>query len=301
MGEQAPSLRWVIEQRLEFIEFRLFWEGGVNRSDITSFFGVSVPQASKDLSHYQEIAPHNMRYDRSLKRYFASDRFSPRFLQPDATRYLTQLNSIARGALTAAETWLSEVPDFAAVPLPRRNIDPAILKRVLECVREGRALEIRYQSLSATRPKPQWRWITPHAFGFDGMRWHTRAFCHIDRQFKDFLLPRILDVKEDGPAGAKPTDDHTWIETTEVVLKPHPALTEDQQKVVATDFGMKKGKLHVRVKLAMLYYFLKRLGLDFEEHKRDPQHQHIVLANPDSVRVSLARAQYKTESVSIQQ
>src|SRR5262249_21297015 len=115
MNQRAPSLRWGIEQRLEFIEFRLFWEGGVNRSDITSFFGVSVPQASKDLSQYQEIAPHNMRYDRSLKRYFASDRFSPRFLQPDATRYLTQLNSIARGALTAAETWLSEVPDFAAV------------------------------------------------------------------------------------------------------------------------------------------------------------------------------------------
>lgn len=301
MGGQAPNLRWGIEQRLEFIEFRLFWEGGVNRSDITSFFGVSVPQASKDLSHYQEIAPHNMRYDRSLKRYFASDRFSPRFLQPDATRYLTQLNSIARGVLTATETWLSEVPDFAAVPLPRRNIDPAILRCVLSCVREGRALEIRYQSLSASRPKPRWRWITPHAFGFDGMRWHTRAFCHIDRQFKDFLLPRILDVKEDGPAGAKPTDDHTWIETTEVALKPHPELTEDQQKVVATDFGMKKGELHVRVKLAMLYYFLKRLGLDFEEHKRDPQHQHIVLADPDSVRVSLARAQYKTEDASIQQ
>jgi hypothetical protein len=54
------------------------------------------------------------------------------------------------------------------------------------------------------------------------------------------------------------------------------------------------------VKLAMLYYFLKRLGLDFEEHKRDPQHQHIVLADPDSVRVSLARAQYKTEGAGIQ-
>jgi hypothetical protein len=300
MSHQASGLRWGIEQRLEFIEFRLFWDGGINRSNIKDFFGVSVPQASKDLSHYQEIAPENMRYDRSLKRYFASDRFKPRFLQPDAIRYLTQLNSIAHGALTASETWLSEVPDFAAVPLPRRNIDPAILRRVLSCVREGRALEIRYQSLSTVRPKPQWRWITPHAFGFDGMRWHARAFCHIDLQFKDFLLPRILDAKEDGSPGAKPTDDYTWIETTEVVLKPHPALTEDQQKVVTSDFGMKKGMLHVRVKLAMLYYFLKRLRLDFEEHKQDPQQQHVVLADPDSVRASLARAQYKAESVSIQ-
>jgi len=241
MAEQAQSLRWGIEQRLEFIEFRLYWEGGINRSDIIRFFGVSVPQASKDLSHYQEIAPDNMRYDRSLKRYFASERFKPRFLQPDATRYLTQLNSIARGALSAAETWLFEVPDFAAVPLPRRNIDPAILRRLIACVRDKRALEIRYQSLSAARPKPQWRWITPHAFGFDGMRWHARAFCHERRQFRDFLLPRILEIRNEGRPGADAADDRHWIETTEVALKPHPALTEDQQKTVSVDFGMKKG------------------------------------------------------------
>ena len=53
MVKGAPALRWGVEQRLEFIEFRLFWEGGVNRSDITACFGVSVPQASKDLSQYR--------------------------------------------------------------------------------------------------------------------------------------------------------------------------------------------------------------------------------------------------------
>lgn len=295
MSELSPGLRWGIEQRLEFIEFRLFWENGINRSDITNFFGVSVPQASNDLKQYQEIAPENIQYDRSLKRYFATDQFKPRFLQPDATRYLTQLNSIARGTLVTGETWLFDLPDFAAIPLPRRNIDPAVLKHVLSNVRGGRSLEIRYQSLSAKRPKPQWRWITPHAFGFDGMRWHTRAFCHIDGHFKDFLLPRILDVKGSGPPGAQPADDVAWTETAEVALKPHPALTEDQKKVVAADFGMTKGLLYVQVKLAMLYYFLKRMGLNFKEQELDPQQQHIVLANPDSVHASLAKAQYKTE------
>lgn len=39
-----------VERRLEFIEFRLFWEGGVNRADIIEMFDVSVPQASKDLT-----------------------------------------------------------------------------------------------------------------------------------------------------------------------------------------------------------------------------------------------------------
>ena len=69
MAEATSSLRWGVERRLEFIEFRLFWEGWINRGDLTRFFGVSVPQASKDLSQYQELAPGNMEYDKSERRY----------------------------------------------------------------------------------------------------------------------------------------------------------------------------------------------------------------------------------------
>jgi len=51
------ELRWGVEQRLEFIEFRLFWEGHVNRGDLTDVFGVSVNQASTDLNRYIGFAP----------------------------------------------------------------------------------------------------------------------------------------------------------------------------------------------------------------------------------------------------
>lgn len=69
MTSEGPALKWGVERRLEFIEFRLFWEGGVNRSDIIDTFDVSVPQASKDLTLYQERAPHNALYDKSARRY----------------------------------------------------------------------------------------------------------------------------------------------------------------------------------------------------------------------------------------
>ena len=65
---KGDRVRWGIEQRLEFIEFRLFWEGAINRADIVDYFAVSVPQASKDLSLYQERAPGNMEYDKRGKR-----------------------------------------------------------------------------------------------------------------------------------------------------------------------------------------------------------------------------------------
>ena len=42
----AEPLRWGTERRLEFIDFRLYWEGRVNRADLTREFGISVPQAS---------------------------------------------------------------------------------------------------------------------------------------------------------------------------------------------------------------------------------------------------------------
>jgi len=296
MGAEGPGLRWGVEQRLEFIEFHLYWEGGVNRADITEYFGVSVPQASKDLSLYQELAPENIRYDRSEKRYRASESFRPRFLKPDASRYLMQLRSIADGALAREESWLADIPDFDALPMPRRNVDPDILRTVLESIRNHQALEIRYQSLSRQRPKPTWRWITPHALGYDGHRWHARAFCHIDRQFKDFLLPRILKTRADGEPEAGPADDIIWQEFMAVTLKPHPGLTDDQKAVIARDYGMKDGQVTVKVRLALLYYFLKRLGLEFEAERREPREQHVVLADPPAVRAALARAEYRSDT-----
>ena len=70
-------MRWGVEQRLEFIEFRLYWEGQINRADITEQFGVSVPQASKDISLYEEKAPGNLVYDKSDKRYRTSAAVQP--------------------------------------------------------------------------------------------------------------------------------------------------------------------------------------------------------------------------------
>lgn len=288
MGQEAARLRWGVEKRLEFIEFRLFWEGGINRSDITEFFGVSVPQASKDIAQYQELAAANIRYDRSQKRYFASEKFAPVFLRPDADRYLSQLRSIADKVLEPDETWLSRVPSFDAMPTPRRRVDPFILRSIVDAIRHRKAVEIRYQSL--TRDEAMWRWITPHAFGSDGFRWHVRAFCHIDRTFKDFLLPRFWEARGEGPMLIEPSADYVWNETAMVVITPHPKLSAGQRKVVALDFGMEGDSISIPVRLALLYYFIKRLNLDDGAEQRAPREQHVVVANRAEVNAALARA-----------
>lgn len=148
MDDGAGRLRWGTEQRLEFIEFRLFWEGGVNRSDITEFFGVSVPQASKDLAQYRELAPANMRYDTTEKRYTAASKFRPRFLQPDPDQYLNQLWTIADRIVPAKETWLEPAPPADAMPIPHRRVDADVLRRLLAAIRRSRSIEILYQSMN---------------------------------------------------------------------------------------------------------------------------------------------------------
>jgi len=62
-------------------------------------------------------------------------------------------------------------------------------------------------------------------------------------------------------------------------IAPHPGLTEAQAKAIALDYDMTDGKARIRVRRALLFYALRRLGLDLRPDARPPQEQHIVLLN----------------------
>lgn len=292
MENENAGIRWGVEQRLEFIEFRLFWEGRVNRADIIDIFGVSVPQASKDLAQYEERAPGNLEYDKRAKRYVASASFEPRFLKPDPDAYLARLRSLSEGLTKPADSWLASPPDSDIALTPKRDIDVNVLRCILHAVRDRQSVEIFYQSMNMDRPDPMWRRITPHAFGYDGFRWHARAYCHLEHSFKDFLLPRVLDCRASGESGLLGNDDKLWHDHFSFQIVPHPKLTASQQAVVAKDYGMKDGKCSLSVRYAMLFYVLKRLGLLNDARKDDPRRQHIVVLDPAAVQSALKKAEF---------
>ena len=293
MSEEAAVLKWGVERRLEFIEFRLFWEGGVNRSDIIEMFDVSVPQASKDLTLYQERAPQNAIYDKSAKRYVASTQFSPIFLKLDPDTYLSRLRSLAEGLIGPTESWISRPPQTDIALTPHRAVDSKVLKFILAAIREELSVEVNYQSMNTQRAKPIWRRMTPHAFGYDGLRWHARAYCHIDEKFKDFLLPRILDVRDTGAPGLNHNQDKLWQDTFDIEIGPHPGLTPSQRAVVAKDYGMKNERAILTVRYAMLFYVLKRLGLLGDASRQDPRAQHIVALNARETECALMRTEFE--------
>jgi hypothetical protein len=282
VNTKRTDLRWGVERRLEFIEFRLFWEGHVNRSDLMEHFGISVNQASIDLNRYADLAPGNLEYDRSARAYVRGPNFCERFLEPDANYYLSHLKLMSDEILSHNETWIAALPPFAATPTPARGVDPVRLRSIVRAICHSEAVEVEYQSLST--PEPSWRWISPHALAFDGFRWHARAFCLHDECFKDFSLSRMLEIRRSRKSSMSAEDDRDW--NTEVVLEvgPHPALSEPQAKVIALDYGMRDGRLTIKVRRALLYYALRRLGLDTDPSARRPQDQQIVLLNREVTR-----------------
>ena len=282
------GLKWGVERRLEFIEFRLFWQGAINRVDITGFFGVSVPQASKDLSQYQELAPGNLEYDKSEKRYFASETFKPRFFVPDSDQYLSQLRLATDHSAPPEGTWLSNQPDLAWMPIPHRRVDPTVLRCVLAAIRDEAAVEILYQSMNPNRPDPIFRAISPHALGSDGLRWHVRAYCHIGNKYKDFLLSRCLECRNSGAALARPEDDKQWAESIEVQLTPNPKLSDSQQSIIASDYDMTNNHLTITLRKALIYYFNKRLRLDVADALDDPREAPVVVADQVAFEKALA-------------
>lgn len=292
MDGKEERRRWGPEQRLEFIEFRLFWEGAINRGDITAHFGVSVPQASNDLSMYKEVAAQNLHYDSSGKRYEPTREFQPRFLKPNAERYLAQLKAIADEVIEPAETSLGALPDLGVMPIPRRRVEPEILRRMLRAVREHRSIHVEYQSLNDDRPEPTWRTISPHALGFDGLRWHARAYCHLEGKFKDFIISRCIAVGDLGHAEGRPTDDRDWLTFFEVIMKPNPKLSKAQQETIERDYGMQDGKCVVPVRMALLYYFDKRLRLDIAEKRDRPKETPVVIDNRKEYDAALKSVAY---------
>jgi hypothetical protein len=283
-------MRWGVEQRLEFIDFRLFWDGGINRSELIEQFGISIPQASKDLSMYEASAPGNLVYDKRAKRYFSSAHFRPRFFEPNADRYLTQLRSIADQTVQKEETWLSQIPEAESMPIPHRRVNVDVLRTVLGAIRKQKLVRVLYQSMNAAKPEAMWRWISPHALGSDGLRWHVRAFCHMDQRFKDFLLSRCLAADGEKEGGISANCDVSWNEFFNVVLVPNPLLSANQQAIIEQDYCMTSGQIAIPIRKSLLYYFRKRLRLDVAHAIDDVRETPVVVANRDAFEAALADA-----------
>lgn len=281
--QSIESVRWDLALRYRLIETVAWWEGRLTTGHLMQSFGISRQQASKDINTYvAEHAPKNLTYDKHLKGYVPSPKFSPKFIDNSASAYLHLLSQnkeraphIEGLALAYAHTEVLKVPD--------RSVRPEVLRPLVRACREGLRLECEYVSLA--NPVPEIRLIAPHTLIYTGMRWHVRAFCEKNRDYRDFVLsrfrgePDVLDVSENGRE-----EDAGWSSEVTVIIEPDPRLKPDQKAIVAQDYGMQQEQLLVPSRGALVQYVLQRYQIDPNKIQAKAAAQQIVVANLEELR-----------------
>jgi predicted DNA-binding transcriptional regulator YafY len=254
--------------RMRAIELLAYWEGRLITNQVMESFGVSRQQASNDIRRYNtEYNPKALIHDPSVKGYVPSNGFQPKLTTGHINEYMDMVSG-----LLSQSTPLTIVPDghLASVQLPERAVKPEVVQKIIAACRGRRSLQLNYASMN--HPEGTERIISPHTLVYTGFRWHARAFCHENKQHRDFILSRINGVpnivnEELEFHGAE--EDADWQEEIELVFIANPGLSESQQSLVQRDFAMSNGKLKIQTKKSLAHYTIQR-------------YQAALVAKPDS-------------------
>lgn len=242
---------WSERQRLLFIERLLFWRGTINRRDLCDHFGISLPQATKDLVAYTTLNAAASQYDVRRKCYVASGRMQAVLHEPNFSEDMEVVGAAMLDAPEAGEFVLG----FSR---PRRMADLKLHRKLSLAACHQESVEVAYWSVRSGEAEK--RWLSPRAFGFDGLRWHVRALCHRDEAFKDFVIGRFQSVGKAKPCPYAVWVDADWLETETLLFRPSAALSPQQRTALEMDYGMEDSKLILAVRRAMRIYALRRLG-----------------------------------------
>ncbi|HBO7163478.1 TPA: WYL domain-containing protein [Pseudomonas aeruginosa] len=281
--QSIESVRWDLALRYKLIETVVWWEGRLTTGHLMQSFGISRQQASKDINTYMsEHAPKNLTYDKHLKGYVPSKQFKPLFIDDSASAYLHLLNQnheraphVEGLALAYAHTEVLSVPD--------RSVRPEVLRPLLRACREGLRLECEY--VSFTTPSGETRLIAPHTLIYTGIRWHVRAYCEKNRDYRDFVLSRFRGVPELMDDQSKQTreDDLGWNTRLPVIIEPDSRLKPEQRSIIEADYGMQGGQLVIESRGALVQYVLQRYQIDPTKLHAKATAQQIVAANLDEL------------------
>ncbi len=249
------EIKWESLLRYRLIEIIALWEGRLTTNHLCGTFGIKRQQASRDISNYLALATGNIVYDAKLKGYCPTDQFSPRFTRGSIDEYLQLLDTHSLLETSMERVALPHTPTYV-LRAQARSADPAIVRKLVEACRRGLRLEITYASMNNAAGEE--RIIAPHAIVNSGFRWHMRAYCEKNRNYRDFIIGRVLEISDFmGPRIDDPQDDAHWHEYIELRLVPHPGLSAAQQGLIARERGLTDGVLRMTTRKATAIYLLQ--------------------------------------------
>lgn len=271
MGNKTNEMNWAARERLRSVELRLWWRGYVGRKEVMEVFGISAAQATSDLQKYFELNEGACIYSTNRKRYQAGPGMKCVLHRP----VLEEGLSLAFGEMVGERWQREKVWDrrkpglLGSVSLPARDGSMAIERLLVIAAAGLRRLRVKYTSVSSG--KSRWRELVPRTFGWDGRRWHVRAYCCDNAEWRDFVLGRFEEAEWPGAPEEVP-DDEAWDRWVVVKLKINPELDAVRRRALRMDYGIDGQILEIRVREAMRPYLLAEMFLEEENGEKLPRH-----------------------------
>jgi len=272
----TPKTTWAKKVRLQAIETLAFWTGRVNTRDLIERFGISRRIAQSDITEYLSLVPGNLSYSRSEKAYTTTSIFKPKFINGQISEYIA-LESQA----------CQEDPAELITQLTPHSfdLDPQVIQPVINAIKNKKGARIQYRSLN--NPNGILRTIHPHMLVNTGFRWHVRAYCVERKEFRDFNLSRIGKSElqpEPRPCVANPDQDSDWQTVVKLHIGPNPHLSTEEKALLGYEFSMRKNKLIVSVRAALVPYTLHIYQIDpYVDFNVHPKRNRLVLLNKDKL------------------
>jgi len=256
--------------RFQHIEEKLYWTGAVAPSDLTRRWGITQAQAVSDLDRYAEQSDRSV-YVEEDGFLIATRDYKPRLVRDISFDRFLHMVEEDSGFVDLAD-------DLATLAPPQRPISTHVARALVRAIESEQDLLVSYLSMSSG---PGDRWLAPHGFGHDGLRWHVRAFDYGRARFGDFVLSRIMDATDGRPRQVDVEKDRDWHDFVEITIMANPHLPAQKQKAIQRDYGMENGRALLRIRRAMLFYAADQLKLPLHYKSLPPEVRQVVPEDPD--------------------
>lgn len=263
--------------RFAFLEMLAFWMGAVRNKDLEAQFGITRQQAYKDFTLHQQLHPDCLiKTDKACYEY--ADNAKCHYFDGGLDDFLLWLETGHFAISTPLPNTFT-----SRLKLPERHASRRIVAALVNAIQQQLRIEVNYISLS--NPEEEVRIFSPHSIVKAGSRFHVRGYCEKAKAYRDFVLSRFREeVQIEGPSPYSIEQDVAWQTHVTLILSPDPRLTSAQSKVLAHDFQMETGLLHISTRAALADYLLKEMQVNTKYLDGKPEAQQLVLVNRDDIK-----------------
>lgn len=269
--------------RLEDLERLIVWEGELSNERIRELLGVKPVYASRLMSGLMKLLVGRAGRTSAhapLKMFYGSEK-DQLANSPDA--YLHILNGLPGAPLISGV-------GIADARMDLSLISPAIFSAIFQAIRCQQGLQISYKSMN--HPLGTRRLVFPHTLVRAPRRWHMRAWCTERFDFLDFTLGRIsaamLDETTSQPIDGSREQDLGWMNVVNLLIAPHPDLTEDQRKMIAEEFFPGAASLRLKVRECLAPYIIQDLRIAVDNDNQTPPEYQLALLNGSTLNLKFS-------------